>query len=599
MLLDFWKFMLKKIFSSTIPALLLASAVVSAAPTESADCSSLESLKPLAEKKLKTEEGYQAALQLAACYAASGDTANLDRLSSRFLEFYAGNPKRSRMEVIAAERMLANDSSVTKAIDMLLNVLSYSQNNTIKEDASNLAVRIIAKDARLTIGQLTTIADKALVNRKVSNATWLRLGSELAKKQNYKAARYWYKKVVTANESAEWVEKANRSIDDLEGKASIPTVLILAPTSGDFAEFGKEAVNGVRLAFEKSDLKNKVNLRVADTRADAVEALRKTRQAVAQDSVVAILGPLMSAPAATVAAWLSSMHTNIPMITPTATDAGISRMGSNIFQVNVSMDNLATGIANYAINCLGIREFAVLSPVGDFGSAMTQSFTRAVESRGGVIVATQEFEEGRPDYTTEFRKLRAVRFPQILRKRNIARGAKDLDAISAKDKKSYLQDSVFAIPGIFIPSSSPSDAGLIARQVAYHKLNGTLLGTSGWYGQDLIDEGKKLVEGSYFSVASAGVDSNKVYTDFANTYKSKFGEAPKADKVSGLSYSAANIVFSLLASGEKELVKKIYSQKNFVGVYGDIRFERGANANVQIMSVDSSAFVNKTKCAEK
>ena len=591
--------MLKKIFSSTIPALLLASAVVSAAPTESADCSSLESLKPLAEKKLKTEEGYQAALQLAACYAASGDTANLDRLSSRFLEFYAGNPKRSRMEVIAAERMLANDSSVTKAIDMLLNVLSYSQNNTIKEDASNLAVRIIAKDARLTIGQLTTIADKALVNRKVSNATWLRLGSELAKKQNYKAARYWYKKVVTANESAEWVEKANRSIDDLEGKASIPTVLILAPTSGDFAEFGKEAVNGVRLAFEKSDLKNKVNLRVADTRADAVEALRKTRQAVAQDSVVAIIGPLMSAPAATVAAWLSSMHTNIPMITPTATDAGISRMGSNIFQVNVSMDNLATGIANYAINCLGIREFAVLSPVGDFGSAMTQSFTRAVESRGGVIVATQEFEEGRPDYTTEFRKLRAVRFPQILRKRNIARGAKDLDAISAKDKKSYLQDSVFAIPGIFIPSSSPSDAGLIARQVAYHKLNGTLLGTSGWYGQDLIDEGKKLVEGSYFSVASAGVDSNKVYTDFANTYKSKFGEAPKADKVSGLSYSAANIVFSLLASGEKELVKKIYSQKNFVGVYGDIRFERGANANVQIMSVDSSAFVNKTKCAEK
>ena len=591
--------MLKKIFSSTIPALLLASAVVSAAPTESADCSSLESLKPLAEKKLKTEEGYQAALQLAACYAASGDTANLDRLSSRFLEFYAGNPKRSRMEVIAAERMLANDSSVTKAIDMLLNVLSYSQNNTIKEDASNLAVRIIAKDARLTIGQLTTIADKALVNRKVSNATWLRLGSELAKKQNYKAARYWYKKVVTANESAEWVEKANRSIDDLEGKASIPTVLILAPTSGDFAEFGKEAVNGVRLAFEKSDLKNKVNLRVADTRADAVEALRKTRQAVAQDSVVAIIGPLMSAPAATVAAWLSSMHTNIPMITPTATDAGISRMGSNIFQVNVSMDNLATGIANYAINCLGIREFAVLSPVGDFGSAMTQSFTRAGGSRGGVSVATQEFEEGRPDYTTEFRKLRAVRFPQILRKRNIARGAKDLDAISAKDKKSYLQDSVFAIPGIFIPSSSPSDAGLIARQVAYHKLNGTLLGTSGWYGQDLIDEGKKLVEGSYFSVASAGVDSNKVYTDFAKAYKSKFGEAPTADKVSGLSYSAANIVFSLLASGEKELVKKIYSQKNFVGVYGDIRFERGANANVQIMSVDSSAFVNKTKCAEK
>ena len=31
----------------------------------------------------------------------------------------------------------------------------------------------------------------------------------------------------------------------------------------------------------------------------------------------------------------------------------------------------------------------------------------------------------------------------------------------------------------------------------------------------------------------------------------------------------------------------------------DIRFEKGANANVQIMSVDSSAFVNKTVCPSK
>ena len=53
------------------------------------------------------------------------------------------------------------------------------------------------------------------------------------------------------------------------------------------------------------------------------------------------------------------------------------------------------------------------------------------------------------------------------------------------------------------------------------------------------------------------------------------------------------------ANGETDLVKKISSQKTFSGVYGDIRFERGANANVQIMSVDSSAFVDKTQCPAK
>ena len=580
---------------------MAAFSAATAQNVQPSDCSAatIETLKPLAEKKMKTEEGCQASLKLAACYLAADDTANLNNLTTRFLEYYAGEPKRSRMELIAAEAMLRKEQSVENAIDILLNVLSYSQNNAIKEDAEKLAIRTISKNPNLQIAQLTNIADKALVNRKVANATWLRLGREQARRQNSKAARHWFKRVISANENADWVATAQEEIAKLEGQPSIPTVLILAPLTGDFAEFGNDAVKGARLAFEQSNLKNKVNLRIADTRADAVEALRQTRLAVAQDSVVAIIGPLMSAPAATVAAWLSSVHTRIPMLTPTATDAGISRMGPNIFQVNVSMENLATGIANYAMSCLGIREFAVLSPVGDFGTAMTQSFERAVERRGGAVVVIQEFEEGQPDYTTEFRKLRATRFKQILHKRNIARGAKDLDAIGGKERKAFLQDSVFSIPGVFIPSSSPSDAGLIARQVAFHKIRGTLLGTSGWYGQDLIDEGKKLVEGAHFSVSSATTDSSKNYTNFSNAYKSAFNEEPKPDKVSGLSYNAANIVFSLLANGETDLVKKISSQKTFSGVYGDIRFERGANANVQIMSVDSSAFVDKTQCPAK
>ena len=592
-----------------VSAVLFSAAVVSAAPSElsqaesaiqSGDCASaITLLQPLAEKKLHKEDGAKAAELLARCYAKTNDTENLDRLTGRYLEYYAGNPKRSRVEVIAAERMLRSDSLAVKGVEVLLNVLDYSKNSSIKEDAANLLCQAIAKDKRFTVGQLTAFADKAIVNRRVANITWLRLGKELSEKKNYKAARYWYKKVISANENSDWVERAKSAIADFEGKPSIPTVLVLAPISGDFAEFGQDAVKGARLALEKANLKGKVNLRIADTHADAVEALRRTRQVVAQDSVIAIIGPIMSAPAATVAAWLSSTHSHIPMLTPTATDAGISRMGPNIFQVNVSMDNLATGIANYAVDCLGIHEFAVLSPVGDFGTAMTQSFTRAVESRGGVILATQEFEEGRPDYTTEFRKLRAERFNQVLHKMNIARGVKNLDAIGAKEKRSFMQDSVFKIPGIFIPSSSPSDAGLIARQVAYHKLNGTLLGTSGWYGQDLIDEGKKLVEGSYFSVSFGNADTNQTYKDFRSAYKSKWNEEPKADKVSGLSYSAASIIFSLIAAGETELVKKIYSQKVFHGVYGDIRFEKGANANIQIMSVDGGTFANKTVCPSK
>ena len=579
-----------------VAVLFLSAASVFSAEENACAVPGVSALKPLADKKGLTADGAKAAEKLAKCLFASGDTANLDLLTGRFLEYYAGSPLRAGMEVVAAERRLGD--SVSVGVEMLLNVISYGKDSAAVGNAKRLLLKTISEDSRLSVELLSAIADRASLSRPVANATWLRLGAELSKRKNFKAARYWYRKVIAAKEGEDWEARAKEALDAIDGKASIPTVLVLSPMSGDFAEFGRDAVKGVRLAFEKANLGGKVNLRVADTRADAVEALRRARQAVAPDSIVAIIGPIMSAPSAAVAAWLGSTHPGIPMLTPTATDAGISRMGPNIFQVNVSMDNLASGIARYSVECLGIREFAVLSPIGDFGTAMTQSFKRAVESRGATVVAVQEFEEGHPDYTTEFRKLRAVRFNQLLHRKNIARGAKDIDAISAKDKRSFLQDSVFKIPGIFIPSSSPSDAGLIARQVAFHKLSGTLLGTSGWYGGDLIDEGKKLVEGSYFSVAYTDEDSSGAFEKFRSAYKAKWNEEPKADKVSGLSYGAADIVFSLISSGETELVRKIHSRKTFPGVYGNIRFEKGANANVQIMGVDSGAFVNRTVCKE-
>ena len=80
------------------------------------------------------------------------------------------------------------------------------------------------------------------------------------------------------------------------------------------------------------------------------------------------------------------------------------KLGPNIFQVNITMDILAQTIADFAIKCLDIREFGIMSPLGDFGTSMSENFTRAVERRGGEVVAFRNYEEGRPDYKTEFNR---------------------------------------------------------------------------------------------------------------------------------------------------------------------------------------------------
>ena len=556
-------------------------------------------LQKLYKSSFRKPAGEKAAVMLAECYMRDHKRDEALKLSSRFLEYYVNSAYRERME-LANAIVMAERGNVYEGVESMLRILAYTKNPAAKSRTKDVAIQTIAASL-LTADQLQALLEKYPVDKDVIGWLQLQIGRECQNSRRYRAARYWYKKVLAGGVAENLSNTAQRGLESLEGQgAGMPTVLVLAPLSGDFAEFGAAAIQGVILAHEKAGLQGKVNLSVADTRADAAQALLRTQQAVNQDSIVAVIGPIMSAPAATVAAWLGSNFQNIPMLTPTATDDGIAKMGPNIFQVNITMDNLAKSIADFATKCLSIREFAVLSPLGGYGASMSQSFTQAVERRGGSVVAFRNYEEGRPDYKTEFSLLRDVRFKQLNRRQNIARGAADLDAVNAKERRFYMQDSTFNIPGIFIPATNPGDAGLMAGQVAFNKISGVLLGASGWYGRELLIQGKRQVDSSYFSVPAMDMDgNNENLKKFVGDFKERWGDEPGEDKVSGLSYDAANIVFSSLAKKPNSLTNAINNTANFPSVYGEIKFKRGVNTNAKIVTVNKGKFETVEGCPAK
>ena len=559
-----------------------------------------EAIAPLQKiadsKNFRRHEGAQASVLLTECYLREHRRDDALKLASKFLEYHMASEYRERME-LARAIALVEKGSVYEGVEAMLRILAYTKNPAAKGHTKEVAIQTLAASL-LNADQLQALLEKYPVDKDVVGWIQLQMGRECQNVKRYRAARYWYKKVVSGGVAENLTATAQQGLESIEGLgAGMPTVLVLAPLSGDFAEFGTAAVQGVYLAHEQAGLAGKVRIRTADTRADASIALMRTQQAVNQDSIVAVIGPIMSAPAATVAAWLGSNFQNIPMLTPTATDDGIAKMGPNIFQVNITMDNLAHKIADFATKCLDIREFAVLSPIGDYGSAMSQSFTRAVERRGGKISAFRNYVEGRPDYSTEFKLLRDVRFKQENRRRNIARGASDLDAVGARERRDYLADSTMEIPGIFIPSTNPGDAGLMVGQVAYNKIKGTMLGTSGWYGRELLIQGKHLVDSTYFSVPGLDLSGNKeAYENFSKAFKEKWGEAPAEDKVSGLSYDAANIVFSGIQKKVESLTKYLNNTSVFQSVYGEIKFTRGANTNTKVVTVRKGKFYVMEGC---
>ena len=553
-------------------------------------------LQKLSKAKFKTHAGAQASVMLAECYLREHKRDEALQLSSRFLEYHVSSEYRERME-LAHAIVMVESGAVYEGVEAMLRILAYTKNPAAKSRTKEVAIQTLAASL-MNADQLQALLEKYPVDRDVVGWMQLQIGRESQNARRYKAARYWYKKVLNGNVAENLSRTAEKGIESLEGQgAGLPTVLVLAPLSGDCAEFGAAAIQGVLLAQEQAGLTKKVNVRIADTRADAAQALMRTQQAVNQDSIIAVIGPIMSAPAATVAAWLGSNFQNIPMLTPTATDDGIAKMGPNIFQVNITMDNLAQSIADFATKCLDIREFAVLSPLGDYGSSMSASFTRGVERRGGKIVAFRNYEEGRPDYKTEFDLLRDVRFKQDNRRRNIARGASDLDAVSPKERRFYMSDSTFNIPGIFIPATNPADAGAMVSQVAFNRFSGVMLGTSGWYGRELLIRGKRLVDSSFFSVPALDMNGNSEnYDKFAKAFQERWGVEPGEDKVSGLSFDAANIVFSTLARKPESLTNAINNTDLFKGVYGDIKFKRGANVNTKIVTVQKGKFETMNGC---
>ncbi|HSQ42606.1 MAG TPA: penicillin-binding protein activator [Fibrobacteraceae bacterium] len=522
--------------------------------------------------------------------------------ANRFLESHPTSPYRDRVETALAMQKIL-DHNVFTGIEDLIHVLAYSKNPPTYARAKATALQVLAASL-LGSGEMQSLVDAHPdLDAEVLAFMNFQLGREYQKEGRWKAARFAYSRVLKANTFTPLGESARQGIFALEERGpGTPTVIVLAPLSGDYAELGQEMVQGIVLAYEEFCAKNdkkKLLLRIVDDNGDAVHAIRRVQNVVMTDAVVGIIGPMMSHAATAVAAWLGESHPEIAMITPTATDEGISSLGDNIFQMNVPTAAMARAIATYSFSCLNARDFAIISPLGDYGRILSDEFSKTVESLGGQVRAMQYYEEGAADFQTELNRVRGQKLDLDNRRRNIARGLRDADAMSSKTRKEYLDDSVLTFDAIFIPAADPTDAATMVSHLAFNKLGGILLGSSGWYGKPLLGDNKRLVEGAFFSVPFTETSDDSAYKRFASAFANRWDKAqPEKDKVSGLSYDAMRILLdSWLNMGEGDLPSAIKAKRVFPGVYGSFEFNRdGVNTAQHILTVQKGKFALSDNC---
>ena len=365
---------------------------------------------------------------------------------------------------------------------------------------------------------------------------------------------------------------------------------VLAPVTGSYEDYGKEMVNGIKLAFkdnQKIDGKD-IDLVVIDTKGSPVQATKAVKSLALEEPAV-IIGPLRSECA--VAASIVANFNGIPMISPTASEEGISDLGADIFQVSPPAEVIATKLAEYAVNDLGIHEFGIIAP-GDFtGRQVATAFRQKVYQLGGEVLSSSFYEPGTTDFSNQIKPLRE----QLLMRteEQLAMGEIDSTEYYDEENEKWIdqEDWRVHLGGLFLPGY-PSELALLVPQIRYHVISAQYLGLDGWDSQSLMTEIKRYTDGAIFATDYHPGMKSIQWDDFFTGYYSTYGNEP--GRVAALSYDAANLVKQALESGSltaAQVGQYLSSVEDYHGISCSVNFKTTAHANdaVSIFQIKSDS----------
>jgi ABC-type branched-subunit amino acid transport system substrate-binding protein len=330
--------------------------------------------------------------------------------------------------------------------------------------------------------------------------------------------------------------------------AQAPIFLVL-PQNGEVGELGRRAMQGAQIELRRQ---NQPYVLLEES-ADPTQTWKLVKSAVELVRPRAIVGPMMSASAAVVAAGLADIVPDVPLVLPTATSPGIAGLAPHAWQLNFTTASQGEAMARYAWNCLDLREAAILAPQGDYGEGVAEGFRRAFVARGGRVFWQQSYPSGRSDFRAQLESL----------KRTWQQG-RHKDDVS---------------PALFVPAETAREVLLMDRQLP--DLKPLWLGSSGWHTQSFLKESGGRFDGAYLVTDYAPDERRAEWRNFSKEYKEVFKEIP--DRVASLGYDAVRLA----------LVQGLRGETAYAGTQGEIRFDSRERHNtaVPFLKVSRTAFL--------
>jgi ABC-type branched-subunit amino acid transport system substrate-binding protein len=472
---------------------------------------------------------------------------------------------------------------------------NYLKANTIEPNSKTSETALANLEpllsSELTITELSWLAD-SMAAYDITGEVMYYLGQKQFEAKEFKTASLTFKNYLDKFSAGKYAAEARQSLEVIQtGIIRKVTIGVLAPLSGSYADYGLNLVSGIRLIFDALTSVNgqSVELIIKDTGGDPVKAAEAVKELSASEPC-AIIGPLRSESA--VAAAVAANCIGIPLITPTASEKGISSLGNSVYQISPPSEELASNLAEYAVTVMGIKEFGIISP-GDFASRqVSNAFSAKVYELGGEVVGTTFYESGQTDFGNQIKPLHDVLVMKTEEK--IATGEIDsliyYDTANEKwlDTKSWRVN----LGALFLPGYS-DELAMLVPQIRYNVIDTKYLGLFGWDSPKLVERIGTYIQGAVFATDFHQGSTGSAWQDFNRRYRQKYNREP--ERVAALAYDAATLVKNALISGAMttdSMTAFLNGIQNFQGASCVINFESTERANnaVSIFRIDGSSF---------
>lgn len=322
--------------------------------------------------------------------------------------------------------------------------------------------------------------------------------------------------------------------------------------SGGVATYGQASVAGIKMAIDAINESGgvngkKIDLVQYDNKSELAEATTLANKLMAQDKVLACMGPATSG---NFKATIPVANQNkIPVVSGSATADDVTWDGTTVqeyaFRICFSDSFQGTIMGKFASENLQAKTAVIIKDnSSDYSKGLAAAFTEEFGKLGGSIVGEEAFVAGDTDFNTILTRLKGQTF------------------------------DVVYLPGYY------SEAGLIIKQARDLGITAPVLGADGFDSPTLLElGGAAALNDVYFTNHYSAIDEDPKVVEFIAAFKEKNNEEPNA--FHALGYDLGNFVADAVKRASAltgEAVQKAMAEtKGFVGVTGTFDMDEHHN----------------------